>query len=92
MSEMKNCPLCGDLAEVDDGLAPMESLLYCYCSNLDCPLHDAMLTIEQWNTRTPDPLLEEMAAALGEAAEYANFMSEADAASVMQALQKYRER
>lgn len=55
MTDLKllDCPFCGSPAKSGDGFAPVESIVYAYCSNNQCLLHsiDVGFTPEEWNNR-----------------------------------------
>jgi hypothetical protein len=51
--ELKPCPFCGSPGKSADGFSPLESVMYAWCSNSDCPLNSELLfSPEQWNTRS----------------------------------------
>lgn len=55
--ELLPCPFCGGEAEQDDGFAPLEGIMFAWCKNSSCPLHDNDLgfSSEAWNTRPSQP-------------------------------------
>lgn len=54
------CPFCGAPGRQDNGFLPMESVVYAFCSNLECGLaHETIFSPDEWNTRAspaPDPV------------------------------------
>lgn len=48
-AELLNCPFCGAHAQYD----PLEGE-WVGCRNMECSMHGTSVSIETWNTRTPD--------------------------------------
>jgi hypothetical protein len=61
---LRECPFCGNPALADFDYDGDEPAYYATCSNKQCPVHEIGMSFDKWNTRTPSPLLEQMAEAL----------------------------
>ena len=51
MSELKPCPFCGGVAQVNTWTMHGITESRCFCSNSDCPNSVRTVALEQWNTR-----------------------------------------
>ena len=51
MSELKPCPFCGGVAQVNTWTMHGITESRCFCPNSDCPNSVRTVALEQWNTR-----------------------------------------
>lgn len=63
MNELKSCPFCGGVAQVNTWTMHGITESRCFCSNSDCPNSVRTVALEQWNTR---PIEDELRARIAE--------------------------
>jgi len=59
MTKLKECPFCGELHSYTYAYVNGVKKVQMRFSNNGCPLEMMWFTVEEWNTRTPDPRLKE---------------------------------
>lgn len=55
--ELKACPFCGGVAQVNTWTMHGITESRCFCSNSDCPNSVRTVAFEQWNTRPIEDVL-----------------------------------